>query len=244
MIAVMAIILYASAVLIPQLSQQVLGYDATHAGLILSPGGVAVVFLIPMVGRLMKLVQTRAIVAIGFTVMAFAFLYSSRVSPDVSFDTLVSMRLAQAAGLAFLFVPISTAAYATMAREVQGDATALFTLFRNLFGSIGISLSTALITSRTQVHSAYLSQLQSPLHAPFTLLRAQYTRIVETLGHSSAAAQSIALGRLYQEFRAQASVLAYVDVFQICAALAFAAVPLAFLFTATKKSGGAPAPAH
>jgi len=238
MISVMAIVLYSSAVLIPQISQQVLGYDATHAGLILSPGGFAVVLLIPLVGRLMKVAQTRVLVATGFVIMGFAFIFSSHVSPDVPFGTLVMMRAAQAAGLAFLFVPISTAAYATMARETQGDATALFTLFRNLFGSIGISISTALVTTRTQVHSAYLLQSGSPLHAPFMVLQAQYTRAIVALGQNAEAAQRIALGRLYQVFRTQASVMAYTDVFRLCALLAFASVPLAFLFSATKKGAG------
>jgi MFS transporter, DHA2 family, multidrug resistance protein len=238
MISVMAIVLYSSAVLIPQISQEVLGYDATHAGLILSPGGFAVVLLIPLVGRLMKVTQTRFLVATGFALMGLAFIYSSRVSPDISFGTLVTMRAAQAAGLAFLFVPISTAAYATMARDAQGDATALFTLFRNLFGSIGISISTALVTSRAQVHSAYLSRFDTPLHAPFSLLQDQYTRTIQTLGHTAGAAQRLAAGRLFQELRTQASVAAYTDVFMLCAILAFAAVPLAFLFSATKRSAG------
>ena len=238
MISVMAIVLYSSAVLIPQISQQVLGYDATHAGLILSPGGFAVGLLIPLVGRLMKVVQTRVLVATGFVIMGFAFIFSSHVSPDVSFGTLVMMRAAQAAGLAFLFVPISTAAYATMVRETQGDATALFTLFRNLFGSVGISISTALVTTRTQIHSAYLSQSGSSLHAPFVVLQAQYTRAIAALGQNAVTAQRIALGRLYQVFRTQASVMAYTDVFRLCALLAFASVPLAFLFSATKKSAG------
>jgi MFS transporter, DHA2 family, multidrug resistance protein len=242
MISVMAVVLYSSAVLIPQISQQVLGYDATHAGLILSPGGLAVVLLIPLVGRMMKVLQTRLLVATGFAIMGIAFIYSSRVSPDVTFATLVSMRAAQAAGLAFLFVPISTAAYATLARNVQGDATALFTLFRNLFGSIGISISTALVTNRTQVHSANLVQFDTLLHAPFRVLQAQYVRAIEAFGQSTNAAHRIALGRLYQVVRTQASVSAYTDVFMLCAVLAFCAVPLAFLFTATKRSGR-PAPA-
>ncbi|MGA8707041.1 MAG: DHA2 family efflux MFS transporter permease subunit [Steroidobacteraceae bacterium] len=244
MMSVMAIILYSSAVLIPQLSQEVLGYDATHAGLVLSPGGFAIVLLIPLVGRLMKRVQTRLLVATGFTIMGLAFIYSSRVSPDVSFGTLVTMRAAQAAGLAFLFVPISTAAYATMPRDAQGDATALFTLFRNLFGSIGISISTALVTSRTQVHSAYLARYDTVLHAPFGILQAEYTRALEALGYTAAAAQRLALGRLYQVLRTQAAVSSYTDVFIVCATLAFAAVPLAFLFSATKGGRGPAVGAH
>ena len=78
------------------------------------------------------------------------------------------MRTAQTTGLAFLFVPISTIAYITLPRELNGDATALFTMFRNVFGSIGISLATAMITERTQVHQSYLSKWASHLTSPST----------------------------------------------------------------------------
>ena len=62
------------------------------------------------------------------------------------------MRSAQTAGLAFLFVPISTTAYATVRRKLEGHATALFTMLRNIFDSIGISIATAMVTVRSQIH--------------------------------------------------------------------------------------------
>ena len=74
-------VLYAGAVVIPQFAQTVIGYTATWAGLILSPGGIVVIFLIPIVGRLMKIVQTRFIIATGFFVMGAAFLFSSISCP-------------------------------------------------------------------------------------------------------------------------------------------------------------------
>jgi MFS transporter, DHA2 family, multidrug resistance protein len=52
------------------------------------------------------------------------------------------MRSEQTAGLAFLFVPIGVIAFTTLPRELNGDATALFTMFRNVFGSIGFAVST------------------------------------------------------------------------------------------------------
>ncbi len=102
LIAAMGAILYASAVIIPQFAQQNLSYTATWAGLVLSPGGVAVIVLIPIVGRLMTVVQTRYVIAVGFTIMGLALLYSSTITPGIDFDTLVKMRTAQSAGLAFL----------------------------------------------------------------------------------------------------------------------------------------------
>ena len=159
-------ILYASAVIIPQFAQQTLMYTATWAGLVLSPGGVAVIVLIPIVGRLMTVLQTRYVIALGFAIMGMGLLFSSGLAPNIDFRTLVVMRTLQTAALAFLFVPISTVAYLTLPRRLNGDGAALFAMFRNVFGSIGISLSTAQITQRSQVHQAYLSQCDSPFISP------------------------------------------------------------------------------
>jgi MFS transporter, DHA2 family, multidrug resistance protein len=237
MIAAMGGILYASAVLIPQFAQTVLLYTATWAGLILSPGGVAVIILIPMVGRLMTKVPIRYIIATGFTIMGFALIYSSTLAPNMDFKTLVFMRTFQTTGLAFLFVPISTVAYMTLPRELNGDGAALFAMFRNVFGSIGISLSTAQVTERSQVHQGYLSQWASPFHQPYQALVAQYEQTLRSMGRAGASVHDAAVGRVYQVYRTQASILGYSDVFFYCAIIAFAVVPFCFLLSA--KTGGA-----
>lgn len=236
MIAATGGILYASAVLIPQFAQSVLMYTATWAGLILSPGGVGVILLIPIVGRLMTKIQTRYLIAAGFTIMGFALIYSSTLVPGVDFKTLVFMRTFQTAGLAFLFVPISTVTYITLPRELNGDGAALFAMFRNVFGSIGISLSTALVTERSQVHQSYLSQWTTPFNQPFQALIARYEQTLRALGRAGAAVHDAAVGRVYQVFRTQAAVLGYADVFFYCAILAFMIVPFCFLLS--PKTGG------
>jgi MFS transporter, DHA2 family, multidrug resistance protein len=243
MIAIMAAILYASAVIIPQFAQQVLGYTATWAGLILSPGGLVVIVLIPIVGRLMNFIQTRFVIAIGFFLMGCALVYSSGLVPYIDFDTLVKMRAAQTAGLAFLFVPISTVAYLTLSRDLRGDGAALFSMFRNVFGSIGISASTALVEQRSQIQQDYLSQWVSPLNHPYVELLAQTKREWITLGHSAAAAQTLASKQVYQTFLEQVAVLAYSDVFFELAILAFIAVPFCF-FVSAKTAAGGPGGAH
>ena len=243
MISVMGGILYASAVVIPQFAQQVVGYTATWAGLILSPGGVVVLFLIPFVGRLMTIIQTRYIIAFGFFALGCAFSFSHVLVPDIDFTRLVLLRSSQSAALAFLFVPISTIAYRTLPRELNGDATALYSMFRNVAGSIGIALSTATIQQRMQTHEAYLSRWASPFHQPFVELVDQYQSALRSMGHVGAAAHSLALGKLLEVFRTQAAVLAYSDVFFYCSFVAFAVVPFCFLLTAT-KSGRAGVGAH
>jgi DHA2 family multidrug resistance protein len=238
MISAMGAILYASAVVIPQFAQQVIGYTATWAGLILSPGGVVVLFLIPFVGRLMTVIQTRYIIAFGFFALGCAFLFSQTLTPDIDFQRLVLLRSSQSAALAFLFVPISTIAYRTLPRELNGDATALYSMFRNVAGSIGIALSTATIQQRMQTHEAYMSQWTSETNQPFSILLDRYQAALRTMGHVAATAHDMALGQLLQVFRMQAAILAYADVFFYCSFVAFAMVPFCFLLSASKAGGG------
>ncbi|MDQ0472703.1 DHA2 family efflux MFS transporter permease subunit [Labrys wisconsinensis] len=238
MIVAMAVILYSSAVLLPQLSEQQLGYTATWAGLLLSPGAIALIGLIIVVGRILPLVQARFVIAFGFVFLGAAFLYSRNLVPDIDFGTLVKMRVFQTMGLGFLFVPISSIAYLTLPRQLNGDAAALFTMFRNVAGSIGISLSSALLTTRAQVHMAYAGSHLTPYSQPYLDTLAATQRAIEATGVPAATAQQSALGQIYQQLIDQSQLLAYMDVFSICALLAFCAAPLALLLSPVKLSGG------
>ena len=95
-------------------------------------------------------------------------------------------------------------------------------MFRNVFGSIGISLATASVTQRAQAHQNYLSQWASPFHQPYQALVATYEQALRRMGQTGAAAHDIALGQVYQIIRTQAAILAYSDVFIYCAIVAFA----------------------
>ncbi len=238
LIGAMGGILYASAVIIPQFAQQVLGYTATLSGLILSPGGIVVIVLIPFVGMLMKVIQTRYIVAFGFFAMGFALLYSSGLVPDIDFRTLVFMRSLQSGALAFLFVPISTIAYLTLPQRYRSDGAALFSMFRNVAGSVGISASTALVTQRSQANQQTLSQWATPFHQPYNTLVTQTENGLRALGRASGGLHDQAVGHVYQTYIKQSQILAYSNVFFYFSMLAFCVVPFCFLISAKKAAGG------
>jgi DHA2 family multidrug resistance protein len=243
MMALMGGVLYSSAVVIPQLAQAVLGYTSTLAGYILSPGAVVLIMVIPIVGRVMPVVQTRFLILIGFVILGLSLVFSAGLTPDIDFLTLTLMRIAQTVGLAFLFVPISTISFATLPKEQNADGAALNTMFRNVAGSIGISVATAAVTGRTQVRMAHLAPHLTPLDQPYVQLLHQDTQTLIAQGQSAATAGTAAMGLIYQTLRTQASVLAYSDVFWYCAVLAFAAAPMALLFTGSKGGRGV-GPAH
>jgi DHA2 family multidrug resistance protein len=141
-----------------------------------------------------------------------------------------------------MFVPISVIAYSTLPRELNGDAAALYTMFRNVSGSVGISTATALITSRTQTREAYMSRWLTPFNQPYDTLLQHDRATLFSMGHAASTTQSTATGLIYQTFHTQASVMAYSDVFSICAIAAFTIVPFTFLFSNYRPGGGAPAP--
>jgi DHA2 family multidrug resistance protein len=238
-VSALGFVLYAAAVVIPQFAQQVLGYNAILAGLILSPGALVIIGLIPFIGRLLPIVQTRLLIATGFFIMGCSMIYSSSLNPQIDFRTLVYIRASQTVGLAFLFVPISTIAYSTIPRRLNGDASALFTMGRNVIGAIGISLANSQVTERTQVREAYLNHWMTPFRPQYNSLVDHYRQVARAAGVANANLSSTATHQVYTTFREQAQVLAYNDVFSMVAVLAFVIAPLCLLF-APSKAGGKP----
>ncbi len=238
MIFCLGAILYSGSVLLPQLAQQRLGYTATLAGLVLSPGGFVVLVLIPVIGRVMPYIQTRYLIGFGFFTLGCAYGYAHGVTPDATFGTLALMRATQTLGLAFLFVPTSTISYSTMPRALNGDASSLYVMLRNVAGSIGISLATAGITERTQTRQAYLSEHLNPFNPAFTDYLQRTEQTLRGMGRAAGDVTGQAMGMALQALNQQAAVLAYRDVFAYCAVGAFCIVPLVFLFEARTTRGG------
>lgn len=227
LMASMAAILYGSTVLLPELAQQILGYNATLSGMILSPGALLLILLIPIVSNLQKSVPVKYLILFGFLLLGSSLIYCQRLTPDVSFHELMFMRAFQAAGLAFLFAPLTTIAFVKIPHEDTGDASALFTMFRNVSGSIGISITTAQIVERTQVRTAHLAEHMSYLDQGFSIAARQYGN----------------LGALYQTFVKQGAILAYSDLFVFAGIGAFCVAPVALLLT-SKTGGGQQNAAH
>jgi DHA2 family multidrug resistance protein len=240
-VGIMGFVLYASAVLIPQFAQQQLGYTATLAGLVLAPGAVVLVMLIPVTGKLLNIMPVKYVIAAGGLALGCALIYSMDLVPDLDFKHLIYFRAAQTAALALLFVPISTIAYATLPAEQNGDAAALFSMARNVFGGIGISVSTALITDHQQIRQSRLIPHLTATNQPYNVLLQQVEHALRDSGQTMGQAIHNAPGQVYRMLQTQAAVLAYNDVFLLTAGLAFVMIPTALLMSGVKgkaKAGG------
>jgi DHA2 family multidrug resistance protein len=209
------------------------------AGLVLAPGAVVLVMLIPLVGRLLSIIPVKYVIVAGGFALCASLLYSTNLVPRLDFTSLMIFRAAQTAALSLLFVPISSIAYTTVPHELEGDATALFSMARNVFGGVGISVATALVTDHTQTRQNRLVQHLTPVYQPYNVLMGRVEHALMDVGVSSAQAIQMAPGQIFKMLQAQSAVLAYNDVFLITAGLALLMVPVALMMKNAKpKSGG------
>ncbi|MBB2167616.1 DHA2 family efflux MFS transporter permease subunit [Gluconacetobacter aggeris] len=244
LIGAVGALLYSAAIVVPQFAQQVMGYNATLSGLILSPGGIAVIVLIPLVGRSMKYLSLRMLIAMGFFFMGVSLFWSAHLVPLLDFRHLVLFRMSQTASLAFLFVPISTITFATLPRELNADASALFSMARNVLGSIAISGSTAMLTEIRQAHQTQMVHWMTPFHQPYNDYLARARQVASGHGIAQGAVNAVAQHRLFVEFTRQIAILAYNEVFMILGIGAFLVVPFCFLLSPIKGGGKRPSAGH
>ncbi|MDE1900369.1 MAG: DHA2 family efflux MFS transporter permease subunit [Alphaproteobacteria bacterium] len=219
MIFLVGFSLYGAATMLPLLLQSYFGYDATLAGLVLSPGGLAVIVLMPVVGKLVNKFQARNLIAFGMGVTSIGMATTMFFTPQTDYATFVAMRVLQVAGLPFLFVPISTMAFASIPKEKSGKASALYNLMRNLGGSFGISILLSFLTRHTQEHQTYLVQHLSPANPAYAPALAHATATMEALGQPPQQAAHTAMGHMYRELLTQSSLLGYGDTFQLLAVI-------------------------
>ncbi len=238
---VLGFALFGTTVLIPQFTQTLLGYTAERAGMAISPGGFTVMLLMPLVGFLVGRVDPRYLIAYGFASTAAALAYMHTLNLGVSYDYIALLRVLQASGLAFLFVPINTISYTDIPREKNNDVSGLTNLARNIGGSVGTSFLVTWLARRQQFHQ---DRLASKLDLNSLAMRqhvddiANYLMHAPNSPHSMAQARGMAQGNIYSQLLRQSSMLSYLDVITVLAIGSVCMVPLVFLMKKRKPAQG------
>jgi len=242
LIFLFGIAIYSTVVILPLFYQELLGYTAFTAGLVVAPRGLGAICGMPVIGYLSNKVDPRYLLTFGFGIFGLTTLYFGSITLGISPTTLFLPILITGFGLSFVFVPISTAAYGTLANEQMGNASGVFNLLRNIGGSIGISIATTLLTRRTDVHQNELTNYmpQSGLAYQNTLAGAQRA-LTNHVGPANAA--RAAGVTLYQQLAQQSSYWAFIDVFRWLSLLAIFCIGAVWFFKKVKP-GKPPAGVH
>ena len=229
--------LLGSTLLLPLFMQTMLGYTAEQAGLALMPGGFTIMLLLPLVGLLLSRYSPRWLLLFGLIVLSFSLFHMTNFDLQVDFRTAVLARVIQAVGMAFLFVPINTAAYAFLPREKNNAASGLMNLARNIGGSVGISVVTTLLDRRTQAHTSDLVSHISASNPAFRSTLQGATRAMQAHGASAAHATQQAYALVQSTVQRQATMLAYIDCFWLLGVAIMAMIPMVFLMKKSRPGG-------
>ena len=234
--------IYSTVTVLPLFYQELLGYTAFTAGLVVAPRGLGAICGMPIIGYLSNKIDPRLLLTFGFFTFGLTTLYFGNVTLDISPTTLLLPILITGFGLSFVFVPINIAAYGTLEPRQIGNASGIYNLFRNIGGSIGISVASTLLTRRADLHQNELinsiprtgQQFQNHLSSAQHALSGTFGG-ANTLGPAQAT--------LYQQLQRQASEWAFVDVFRWLSLLCFFCVAIVWMLKRVKP-GKAPAAAH
>lgn len=229
-IFIVGVILLATMALLPPFMQNLMGYPVIDVGYLLAPRGVGTMIAMMAVGKLSGKVDVRHMILLGLVLTSLSLWEMTLFNMDVDGWDIVRTGITQGLGLGFIFVPLSTITFATLAPRYRNEGTALFSLMRNLGSSIGISVVITYLAQRAQAnHAAFADYIN-----PFNLALRQ---AVEAGTYNLTTPEGLAA--INGEVTRQAATLAYLQDFRLMMWITLAAIPLIVLLRAPVKQAAA-----
>lgn len=234
-ITVVGVVLFATLALMPPFLQTLLDYPVLTIGLLLAPRGLGTMLAMVFVGRLLARMDARILLTFGLTLTAYSLWWMTGFSLNVPAWELMASGVIQGFGIGFVWVSLSTIAFATLSPQARNEAAGLFNLMRNIGASVGISAVTAILVQNTQIVHAALAAHVTPfnpaLHAP-------------VLQHYWNLGSAAGLAALNAEVTRQAAMIAYLDDFKAIMVATLVLIPLVLLISAPKNRPAEGSPAH
>ncbi len=225
---VFGIAIYGSTFIIPQLTQNLLGYSAFDAGMVVGPRAFMLVLFMPIVGRLYNHVDARALVLVGIMIIIWSFYDLSRLSLTIGFWDLVPMMLIQGMGIPFMFVTLSTLSLSTVSRSDLTDAASMYTLSRRIGGNIGYAIAATIVARGQQVHRSYMVDHVTPSNHNYTEFSQIFAKVLNEIGLNAHALQQTVHALFDRFVNLQATMLAYNDVSAFFGFLFLFTIPMVF----------------
>jgi DHA2 family multidrug resistance protein len=223
--------LYGTMTLLPTMMQALMNYPVITAGFVTAPRGIGTMIAMVVVSRLVGRIDIRLIILGGLGLTAVSLWQMTGFSLQMGMGPFITTGLLQGFGLGFVFTPLSVVTFSTLPRQVLTQGTAIFSLMRNIGGSVGISIVEALLAENTQVvHSRLVEHIRpdNPL-AQVPFLGAHYS-----LTNPSGVAA------LNAELTRQAQMVAYIDDFHLMVIVILVAAPFLLLLRRTRAPAAKP----
>jgi DHA2 family multidrug resistance protein len=233
--AVMGLVLYSTMALASPYLQNVIGYPIMTAGLLLATRGAGTFVAMMLVGRFMKYIEARTLIAGGMILMSATLFVMTGWTDQTGVPEIIVVSVAQGFGLGLVFVPLSTVSFMTLPNRLRTDGTAMLTLVRNVASSIGISIVIAKLTSGARETHAILNEHVTPFNHAL-----QMPDVARALNLNTD------LGRAIMDalLNVQSQIIAFSHDYQMVMIVTLLAVPLAMMISSSKEAMRHPSSDH
>ena len=222
--------MFGSVFIFPVFCQQLLGFSAQQTGMLLIPGGLSTIFMMPLVGVLLKKGFPPQVMALLGMLLFFAFTVilsgSTLGSGESDFWWPLIIR---GVGLSLLFVPLTTLALGTLKGKDIPQGTGLNNMMRQLGGSFGIAILNTVLHWRMGFHRNMLIENINQYNPAFNMRFNAAVQNLVAAGKSFADAQMIALKSIDYAVLKQTALLSYTDSFYLVGIIFLFAIPFLFL---------------
>ncbi len=237
----MGVALYGSVFILPIYLTRIQGYNSEQIGMVLAWTGIPQLILIPLVPRLMKRIDARLLIIVGFALFAASNFMNIYMTSNYASDQLFWPNIVRAVGQALAFTPLTAIATAGIEQENAGSASALFNMMRNLGGAVGIAALQTFLTKREQFHSNILTNSVSVFEEA---TRARIANLTNYFMNHEVSDQALATHKaivaIASDVRTQANIMAFSDTFYLLGvALVIALAASLLLKKPGHLSGGA-----
>ena len=231
----MSIAVVGLAATLPMLFQSLFGYSVVDTGLLLAPRGMGVIFTSMLMGWLIRYIDYRWALFLGFLLAAYGMWMMMGWSLTMEKSSVYLPIVIQGLGMGIVFSPMNMLAFSTMPARDRPDGASLLALSRSLGGSIGVSIIVTMLSRNQQVsHADIGAHVTSSMIPGFDL-----ADVIHRLGSAGAGVMAMIDG----EVNRQAMMISFLDSFVMMAIMTLIMAPLPFLLGKDiPVGGGKPAP--
>lgn len=217
-------------VLTPVYVQNLLGYSATLAGLVMMPQGFCIMLSLGLAGIFGTKLNQKAVLTAGIIMMSCSAGLMARFNLTTDFRTVMYTLCLQGISAGLIFVPVSVLSFTGVSNHKMGNATALWNLLRNIGGSVGIAVVMTFIARGAQIHQNYMVDRMTPLDRGYHLTMESVSPLFDLKGFAGGTEATI-----YAQLVRQATMFSFVDVYYLLMFMMLAVTSLVLLM---KKAEG------
>lgn len=151
------ILMYADLILLPIYLQNGKGLSALDAGLILLPGAIINAFLSPVTGKIHDRVGAKPLFIIGTALITISMALVLNLTAETTILYIILRTVVLRVGLAFITMPLNTAALNALPKELASHGSAVNNTVRQLAGAIGTAVIITIYSMQMKTAAGHVS---------------------------------------------------------------------------------------